>query len=146
MRVLFVHIRYFMTNKKEHAEQELKKIMAKDIGIKNPVFSPGAIAEMQQVFYLYVDARQRRADIRDIILTANSLGLDQDFEIAFRLLEDVYNDTEGNPLDFESFLRILTEKVVCACGGRVVRSVRMDGGGLSICWTRRRRGNSTLRT
>lgn len=86
--------------------------MAKDIGANNPVFSPGGIAEIQQVFYLYADARMRRADIRDIILTASTLGLDTKFEMAFRLLEEVHEATEGNPLDFETFLKELTLRIV----------------------------------
>ena len=135
-----------MANKKEHAEQELKKLLAKDIGGKNPIFSPGAIAEMQQVFYLYVDARQRRADVRDMIMTASGLGLDEGHEMAFKVLEEVYEDADGNPLDFETFLKAITDKIVVVWIGRVVPSARTDDGATSTCWTCRRRGSWTLGT
>ena len=101
-----------MANRKEQQEAELKKILAKDLGGQNPVFSPEAIASMQQVFYLYVDARQRKIDIRDILITAHSLGLDAKFDMAFHLLEDIADAAEGNTLDFETFIRELTDKIV----------------------------------
>jgi hypothetical protein len=53
--------------------------MAKDIGAKNPIFSNEHIAELHSLFSLYVDPRQRRADIRDILMTANTLGLDKNY-------------------------------------------------------------------
>jgi Ca2+-binding EF-hand superfamily protein len=135
-----------MANKKDHMEAELKKILAKDIGSSNPVFSPGAIAEMQQVFYLYTDQRQRRADVRDILLTASSLGLDSKFEMAFHLLEDIHDATEGNALDFETFLRELTAKIVSAPTRRAAPSTRKGAGAPSTCWTWRSPGSSPSRT
>ena len=33
-----------MTSEKEQLEKDLKAILAKDIGAKNPIFSPGHIA------------------------------------------------------------------------------------------------------
>jgi len=60
--------------------------MAKDIGAKNPIFSPESIQELYSVFSLYADPRQRRADIRDILITASTLGLDYKYELVFRLL------------------------------------------------------------
>jgi len=68
-------------------EKELKNILAKDIGAKNPIFSPEHIAELHAVFSLYADPRQRRADVRDILLTASTLGLNVKYELVFRLLE-----------------------------------------------------------
>ena len=63
-------------SKKEIEKKDLEAILKKDIGAKNPIFSPGMLAEMHQVFSLYCDPRMRRTDVRDILLTATTLGLD----------------------------------------------------------------------
>ena len=76
-----------MTTKKEIQEKDLKAIMSKDIGAKNPIFSPGHITELHAVFSLYSDTRLRRTDVRDIILTASSLGLGDTYSMALRVLE-----------------------------------------------------------
>ena len=122
-------------HKREQQEAELKKIMGKDLGSSNPVFSPGAIAEMQKVFYLYTDAKERKIDIRDIVLTANSLGLDAKFNMAFHLLEDIAEAADGNTLDFETFIRELTHKIVRALRLRETPSTTWDAGEHSTCWT-----------
>jgi Ca2+-binding EF-hand superfamily protein len=79
--------------------------MAKDIGSKNPIFSPEHIAELHSMFSLYADPRQRRADIRDVLMTAKTLGLDVKNELVYRALEDISYSSGGDALDFESFLR-----------------------------------------
>ncbi len=66
-------------SKKEVQEKDLKAVQAKDIGAKNPVFSTDFIADLHAMFSLYADPRQRRADVRDILMTAKTLGLDQKF-------------------------------------------------------------------
>jgi len=73
-------------SRKEQQEKDLKAVLAKDIGAKNPVFSLDFIADLHSMFSLYADPRQRRADIRDILMTAKTLGLDTKFEIVFRAL------------------------------------------------------------
>jgi len=79
--------------------------MAKDIGAKNPIFSPDHIREIHNVFSLYADPRQRRTDVRDILITASTLGLDSKYEFVFRLLHEIHDRNGGNALDFESFLK-----------------------------------------
>jgi len=98
--------------KKEIHEKDLKAILQKEIGANNPVFSPGHIEELHKVFSLYCDTRVRRAEIRDILYTANSLGLDDRFSIAMRILDEVNESNHGNALDFETFVRELTHKIV----------------------------------
>ena len=102
-------------SKKEAQEKDLKAIMAKDIGANNPIFSPAHLAELHAVFSLYADNRMRRTDIRDIILTANDLGLDSKYNMALRLLEEVNESTNGNALDFEGFVKELTNRIVFFC-------------------------------
>jgi Ca2+-binding EF-hand superfamily protein len=92
-------------NKREQQEKDLKAILAKDIGSKNPVFSTEFIADLHEMFSLYADPRQRRADIRDILMTAKNLGLDSKNELVFRALVDIGEGTGGDALDFETFLR-----------------------------------------
>lgn len=99
-------------SKREIQEKELKAVLAKDIGAKNPVFSADTIAELHAVFSLYADPRQRRADTRDILLTATTLGLDTKYEYVFRLFHEINDSTGGNALDFEGFLRELTARIV----------------------------------
>ena len=92
-------------SKKEIQEKDLKTILAKDIAANNPIFSPDGIQELHALFSLYADPRQRRADIRDVLITASTLGLDTKYELVFRLLHEIHDGTNGNPLDFEGFLK-----------------------------------------
>ena len=89
---------------------------------------------MQNVFYLYTDFRDKKIDIRDIILTAQSLGLDEKFNMAFHLLEKVAESTDGNSLDFETFLRELTNQVVRVHKVRATHSATRGGEGRSTYW------------
>lgn len=99
-------------SKKEQQEKDLKAVMGKEIGAKNPIFSPEHIAELHQMFSLYADPRQRRADIRDILMTAKTLGLDTKHELVYRALEEICGSVGADALDFESFIRELTAKIV----------------------------------
>jgi hypothetical protein len=62
------------------------------------------------LFSFYADPRQRRVDVKDILMTAGSLGLDKSYDIVFRLLREV-SDT-GDALNFEEFLKALTARIV----------------------------------
>ena len=64
------------------------------------------------MFSLYADPRQRRADIRDILMTAKTLGLDTKHELVYHALEEICDGVGSDALDFESFLRELTAKIV----------------------------------
>jgi Ca2+-binding EF-hand superfamily protein len=99
-------------SKKEAQERDLKAILAKDIGASNPIFSPGHLAELHAVFSLFADNRQRRTDIRDILLTATELGLDTKYDMAIRVLTEINESANGNALDFESFVKELTNRIV----------------------------------
>ena len=52
------------------------------------------------MFSLYADPRQRRADIRDILLTAKTLGLDTKHELVYRALHEIVEHGTGDPLNF----------------------------------------------
>ena len=99
-------------SKKEIQEKELKAVLAKDVGSKNPVLSTDVITELHALFSLYADSRQRRADVRDILLTASTLGLDTKYEFVFRLIQEIHEHSGGNALDIEGFLRELTARIV----------------------------------
>ena len=99
-------------SKKEIQEKELKNVLSKDITTKNPVFSPEHITELHALFSLYADPRQRRADVRDLLQTAQVLGLDTKNELVFKLFTDINDGTQGAALDFEQFLKELTLRVV----------------------------------
>lgn len=92
-------------SKKEIQKNELKTVLGKDISTKNPVFTVEHITELHALFSLYADPRQRRADVRDMLMTASTLGLDTKYELVFRVLQDLYDSTNGAALDFETFLK-----------------------------------------
>jgi Ca2+-binding EF-hand superfamily protein len=99
-------------SKREIQEKELKAVLGKDIGAKNPVFTSDHISELHALFSLYADPRQRRADVRELLMTASTLGLEQKYQFVFRLLQEVNDSTHGNTLDFEQFLKELTLRIV----------------------------------
>ena len=97
---------------REKEAAELKAVLAKDITTKNPIFSPEHITEFHALFSLYADPRMRRADCRDLLQTAQTLGLDKKYEIVFKLITDINDSTGGAPLDFEGFVKELTNRLV----------------------------------
>lgn len=99
-------------SKRETQEKELKAVLAKDIGAKNPVFTSESIAELHALFSLYADPRQRRTDVRELLLTASTLGLESKYEFVYRLLAELQESSGGNALDFEQFLKELTSRIV----------------------------------
>lgn len=128
-------------SKREAQEKELKAVLAKDIGAKNPIFTAESIAELHSLFSLYADPRQRRADVRDVLLTAGTLGLDTKYEFVFRLLHEIHDSTHGAALDFEQFLKELTARIVPNHQRREVHSLRRAGEPTSPCWTLRARAS-----
>lgn len=41
------------------------------------------------MFLLYADPRQRRAEIKDLLLTATTLGLDSQYELVYRVFVEI---------------------------------------------------------
>jgi Ca2+-binding EF-hand superfamily protein len=100
-----------MLSRKDQAEKDLKAIMAKPIGAKNPIFEAHMIEELHSMFCLYADPRQRRAEMRDLLLTAMTLGLDKKYELVYRAITEIDEANEGQALDFEGFVSELTKKI-----------------------------------
>jgi Ca2+-binding EF-hand superfamily protein len=98
-------------SRKEILEKDLNAVLAKDIGAKNPIFSNQHVIELHSLFALYADPRQRRADIKDLLMTAKTLGLDERYDIVFRVLIEV-SEQLGEAVSFEDFLKALTERIV----------------------------------
>lgn len=73
-------------SRKEVLAKDLAAVLAKDIGAKNPVFSTQHIEEIHSLFSLYADPRQRRVNVKDLLMTAKTLGLDEKYDIVFRVL------------------------------------------------------------
>jgi hypothetical protein len=73
-------------SRKQIQEKELNAVLAKDIASKNPIFSSQHVAELHSLFSLYADPRQRRANVKDLLMTAKTLGLDEKYDIVFRVL------------------------------------------------------------
>lgn len=80
--------------------------------VKNhPIFSYDHIGEFYEMFILYADPRTKKADVRDILVTAKTLGLTDKFPIIAHALDDLaasYDDV----VDFEKFIADLTAKLV----------------------------------
>lgn len=101
-------------SRKEAENRDLQTVLTKEVVTKNPIFSPEHVTEMHALFSLYADPRQRRADIKDILMTARTLGLDEKFDIVFRVLAEV-SETNGDAINFEEFLKAVTARIVNLC-------------------------------
>ena len=99
-----------MGSRKEQNEKDLKNVLTKEA--KNPIFSPEIITDLHAMFSLYADPRQRRADIRDILMTAKTLELDSKYHLVFNLLDAICESNGADALDFETFVKELTARIV----------------------------------
>jgi Ca2+-binding EF-hand superfamily protein len=86
--------------------------MAKPIGAKNPIFDQKFIEELHSMFSLYADPRQRRAEMKDLLMTASTLGLDKKYELVYRAIHEIDESVQSQALDFEGFLTEITKKIV----------------------------------
>ena len=78
----------------------------------NPTFTNDHILDFHTLFVLYANPYTKKIDIRDVISTAKTLGLEKRFKMIFKVLMDLsesYNDVN---VDFETFIRDLTDKMV----------------------------------
>jgi Ca2+-binding EF-hand superfamily protein len=98
-------------SKKDIQAKDLQTVLAKDVATKNPIFSNDSITELHSLFSLYADPRQRRVDVKDILMTAKTLGLDARYDIVFRVLLEV-SESSGDALNFEEFLKAVTARIV----------------------------------
>lgn len=101
-------------SKKDIQAKDLQTVLGKEISTKNPIFSSDSITEIHNLFSLYADPRQRRVDVKDLLMTAKSLGLDARYDIVFRVLAEV-SESAGDALNFEEFLKALTARIVIFC-------------------------------
>lgn len=63
------------------------------------------------MFILYAEPRTKKADVRDILVTAKTLGLTDKFPIIAHALDDLAASYE-DAIDFETFIGDLTAKLV----------------------------------
>lgn len=98
-------------DRKTIIDNERKAIFAKPIVTANPTFDPQQIEDFFTLFNLYADNR-RQADMREIVSTAKTLGYDKSHEFIYRALVQIADSLEGEWVDFETFLTLLTEAVV----------------------------------
>ncbi len=87
-------------SKKETQSKDLQAVLTKEVSTKNPIFTPEHVAELHALFSLYADPRQRRVDVKDILMTARTLGLDEKYDIVFRVLQEVAEGS-GDAVNFE---------------------------------------------
>ncbi len=99
------------TNRRDALEKEKAAHLGKDYSKNNPLLSLEHIAELFDLFALYADPRSRKSDVRDILMTARTLGLDAKYQVVFRALEEVA-EARKTEVDFETFIKDLTAKLV----------------------------------
>jgi hypothetical protein len=90
---------------------EHKVIFAKPIVTANPTFDVAQIEDFFTLFNLYADNR-RQADVREIVSTAKTLGYEKSHEFIYKALVAIADSLEGEWVDFETFLTLLTETIV----------------------------------
>lgn len=100
------------TSRKEALDKEKAVVLSKDYATKNPILALEHVEELFNLFALYMDPRNKKTDVRDILMTAKTLGLDQKYQLVFRALEEVADGRHGDPIDFETFIKDLTAKMV----------------------------------
>jgi hypothetical protein len=87
-------------SRKEQLEKDKKAFLAKDFVTKNPILTSDHVEELFNLFTLYAEPRTKRTDIRDILVTARTLGLNEKYAFVFRAMEEVADGPQGNDLDF----------------------------------------------
>lgn len=63
------------------------------------------------MFILYADTKTKKADLRDVLVTAKTLGLTEKFPIIAHALDDIASSYD-DVVDFETFINDLTAKLV----------------------------------
>lgn len=114
-------------DRKTIIETERKAIFSKPIVTANPTFDVAQIEDLFTLFNLYADVR-RQADVREIVTTAKTLGYDKSHEFIFRALVSIADSLEGEWIDFEQFLTLLTEAIVPPVLCRETPIPRRDAG------------------
>ena len=87
-------------SRREVQAKDLQTVLQKEVATKNPIFTAEHITELHNLFSLYADPRQRRVDVRDILMSAKNLGLDEKYDIVFRTLQEVA-ESSGDAVNFE---------------------------------------------
>ena len=99
-------------SRKDQIDKEKTALLGKNFVKNNPIFTNDHILEFYDMFILYADSRTKRVVLRDILVTAKTLGLNSKYSIIFRALEELADVHETNEIDFETFINELTEKMV----------------------------------
>lgn len=97
-------------NRKELAEKDKKAVFAREVVTKNPIFTKEQCEDFFDMFNLYCDSR-RQIDLADILNTSKTLGFDRKYKIIYEALESTTRDLNGEWVDFEQFLRLITDKL-----------------------------------
>ena len=92
-------------------ENERKTIFAKPIVTSNPTFTVPQIEDFFNLFNLYADV-YRKADVREIVTTAHTLGYNKTHEFIFAALVRMAESLDGEWIGFEHFLTLLTDTIV----------------------------------
>lgn len=96
-------------DQKDTWETNLKKT---DTVTKNPILTSDHVQEIITLFKTFADARTKRIDVRDLIITAKTLGLHESYAFVFKLLEELGDGDQGRSMDVETFTKELTNRIV----------------------------------
>ncbi len=122
-------------SRKEILDKEKATLLAKDFAKNNPILALEHVEELFNLFALYADPRSKKTDVRDVLMTAKTLGLDSKYQLVYRALEEVADTHHGDPIDFETFIKDLTFKLVSLGLVRATPTPRKEDTTHSTCST-----------
>lgn len=64
------------------------------------------------MFKLLADYRTNKIYLSEILQTAQTLGIHEKYKIVYRCLERFQEDIGDEPIDFETFVKELTQRIV----------------------------------
>ncbi|CAK65330.1 unnamed protein product (macronuclear) [Paramecium tetraurelia] len=97
-------------SRRDQIEKDKQALLAKPWVKNHPIFTYDHIAEFYEMFVLYAEPRTKKADVRDILVTAKTLGLTDKFPIIAHALDDLASSYD-DAVDFETFISDLTAKL-----------------------------------
>jgi len=96
------------------------KLENSEFALNHPTFLKEQIMEFYDLFELYSNRQSEKIDLKDILATAKTLGLDDKYRLVFKVLSEVQEENLQNAkalditdsVDFHAFIDLLTHKLV----------------------------------
>ena len=95
-----------------HFFLEKNAIFQKDWVKNNTAFTNDQIEDFYELFKLLADPKNNKIFVDEILQTAKTLGIDSKYGLVYKVLEKFQNETGDQGVDFETFVKELTKRVV----------------------------------